>query len=507
VVSDWRTALGGAATKLKLVAIACCSLLVAVACGAKGSTSTSAGVPDRPNVLVFLTDDQATSTFRPALMPQTFRWIVDRGTQFTQGLAAPPLCCPDRAGILTGQYPHNHGVFSTAPGYGALQDPGNTLPVWLKNAGYDTALVGKYMNRYQRYAGLATGAGWDRWFQLREPEKYFGFDVNDGGVLLHAGPNDYSTTVLTAAATDFLDGEEGSGNPFFLYLAYHAPHIDRQSTIRGCRHNDAVPPSFQSEHPYLHVKLPRGPAFNEANVTDKPQPVAGLSRMNPFRIRRTEHQWRCALAADGVVDQSVGTIMSQLKAAGELRSTLVFFLSDNGFFYGEHRLTGKSLPYEPSLLVPYAVRLPRDLATGETPKTTSALVSNQDVAPTILDVAGNVAACSTDADCRRMDGRTLVPYLTGAPAPDGHHKVLVELDARAGKYNALRTASSIYTRYLDGGRELYDLRNDPNELHNLVGRPGSGQRVSRLNAKLERLRTCSGIRGRDPRLPGVPFCG
>ena len=122
-----------------------------------------------PNFLIVLSDDQAQNSFKPAYMPHTFADIVDQGTRFLNGVAAPPLCCPDRAGILTGQYPHNHGVFSNDPGYPTLRDPGDTLPVWLSQAGYRTGFVGKFLNGYGRYNKAPPAPGFDSWFSFWAP--------------------------------------------------------------------------------------------------------------------------------------------------------------------------------------------------------------------------------------------------------------------------------------------------------------------------------------------------
>ena len=119
-----------------------------------GNPAAAARAARPPNFLVILVDDQAKNSFSRRYMPRTFRSIVDRGTTFSNGLAAPPLCCPDRAGILTGQYPHNHGVFSNRPGYPALKDPANTLPVWLRRAGYRTGLIGEFLIRYPKIADV-----------------------------------------------------------------------------------------------------------------------------------------------------------------------------------------------------------------------------------------------------------------------------------------------------------------------------------------------------------------
>ena len=128
--------------------------IAAIVSGIAGNTEVGSAAAQRPpNVLLIVVDDQAQNTFKPRFMPHTFHDLVNHGTTFTNAIAAPPLCCPDRAGILTGQYPHNHGVFSNHPGYGDLRDPGNTLPVWLQNAGYRTGLFGKFMNHYEDVSG------------------------------------------------------------------------------------------------------------------------------------------------------------------------------------------------------------------------------------------------------------------------------------------------------------------------------------------------------------------
>jgi arylsulfatase A-like enzyme len=121
-----------------------------------------------------MTDDQAQNSFKPRHMPQTFRRIVNRGTRFTNGIAAPPLCCPSRAGLLTGQYPHNHGVFTNVPGYADLRDPRSTLAVWLHRAGYRTGLVGKFLNGYSDVEGTSPAPGFDRWFSFVGFPDYYG---------------------------------------------------------------------------------------------------------------------------------------------------------------------------------------------------------------------------------------------------------------------------------------------------------------------------------------------
>ena len=171
--------------------------------------------------------------------------------------------------------------------------------------------------------------------------------------------------------------------------------------------------------------------------------------------------------------------MRELRAAGELRNTLVFYLSDNGYFFGEHRVReGKALPYEPSLNVPYAVRVPQRLRTGALPRTSGAVVANVDVAPTILDYAGGAKPCAAGGNCRTLDGRSLRPLL-GEPGRFPRHRgVLAELSGHSAshEYAAIRTRRFTYVEYDDGERELYDLRRDPYELRNLAA-DGSAPRL------------------------------
>src|SRR5919201_4335834 len=196
-----------------------------------------------PNFLVILMDDQATNSFKPRYMPQTFHWIVDPGTDLLDGVAAPPLCCPDRAGFLTGDYPHNSDVFSNHPGYSTLRGKVDTLPVWLARAGYRTALIGKYLNHYFRQEGLAPAPGWDTWFAQTNREQYYDYAISDNGVERHYGSarRDYSTDVFTRQAIDFIRAAAGGRRPFFLWLPYNAPHGVKDPGP-GCGHHNPAPP-------------------------------------------------------------------------------------------------------------------------------------------------------------------------------------------------------------------------------------------------------------------------
>src|SRR3954447_16208397 len=190
--------------------------LVAIAAAATGlgSGAASASAAKRPNLLIVLVDDQAENTFKPRFMPQTYRWIVDPGTRFTSGLAAPPLCCPDRAGILTGQYPHDSGVFSNDPGYPMLHDEGDTLPVWLRRDGYRTGFIGKFLNNSVSRLGRRKAPGFDRWFAYDSGSAYFDYTVANQRESAGFGsrPGSFTTNVFTRQAMRFTGS--ASSKPF-----------------------------------------------------------------------------------------------------------------------------------------------------------------------------------------------------------------------------------------------------------------------------------------------------
>jgi arylsulfatase A-like enzyme len=486
----------------RLAAATLCLAALAAAVLSLPSSGSGAGVTTPPNILLVLVDDQAMDTFKPAYMPETYRWIVDPGTKFTAGLAAPPLCCPDRAGILTGQYPHNNNVFSNKPGYGSLNGKHDVLPVWLHRAGYQTGFDGKFLNNLSDYQGTEPPPGWDYWFGFLEPPGYYRYAMSDNGTREWFGSSrvDYSTDVITRHAKQFVRSTDPA-KPWFLWLAYNAPH-DTGAPSGSCGRNSPLPATQADYDTYGKFPLPTPPSFNEKDVSDKPSFIQSLHHIPPISRRHIVTRWKCTLATMHEVDSGLGSLMSSLKANGQLQRTIVFYLSDNGYFFGEHRITrGKSYPYEPALQVPYAVRIPAAYQGSSPPPSTSdEVVSNQDVAPTILDYAGGVPACKGPKTCRLLDGRSLRPLLAGGSTWPTDRGVLAEINAgsNAGShYSAIRTRRFVYTEYANGEKELYDLLFDPFEKTNVVGQPAYAIVQTILERRLRRLRTCSGLHGHN----------
>jgi N-acetylglucosamine-6-sulfatase len=479
---------------------------------ALGGGSAAAAAKEPPNFLLILADDQAQNSFKRAYMPRTFDRIVDRGTRFRDGVAAPPLCCPDRAGILTGQYPHNHGVFSNDPGYPSLRDPQDTLPVWLDRAGYRTGFIGKYLNHYTDVAGAAPAPGFDRWFGMMGLPSYYDYNASKNGRIRHFGHRrrDYSTDVLTRKAKLFLRRSSHTSSPFFLWIAYEAPH-GWKSDIHPCRRkSSAGPPDRASVRAVENVPIPRPPSYDERDVSDKPAAIRDLPPLDYAAIQQIKNDWHCALAALGELDKGVGRVMAELDRDRELRNTIVLYVSDNGYFFGEHRrATGKSDIYAPALNVPFAVKVPDAYRRGSRVRESNAVVSNQDIPATLVAYADrylhDVATCDGTGDCRRMDGRSFAPLVGGRGSWPEDRGVLAEIASSSHRYRAIRTPDYAYSELATGERELYDLGADPYELHNEAGAPGYAEIQQRLAARLALLRSCSGIRGRDA--PSArPFC-
>jgi N-acetylglucosamine-6-sulfatase len=422
-----------------------------------------AAASSRPNIVLILTDDQRWDTL--SQMPRVGSLLRSKGVTFTNAYVVNPLCCPSRTTILTGQPSHSTGVYTNFPptgGFPAFHLDRSTVATWLRATGYHTALVGKYLNEY-RTAALQhyVPPGWERWVAFAEDNgRYYNYDLTvDGRIVHHADrPQDYSTNVLARQAVSFIHETRG---PLFLYFATAAPH-DHPTPAPGDA--DACP------------GLPkwRPPNYNEGDISDKPRwvrrPLMTPKRSGYVAAFRTN---QCR-ALKGV-DRSVERIVEALKATGRLSNTMIVFMSDNGFLWGEHRIMGKEAPYEESIRVPMVIRY--DPITGPGRKDPH-LVLNMDLARTIADVAGTSSPGA--------QGRSLLPHLRSPNTP-GRHDFLIE-HARAKvdipPYCAVHTERAIYVLYGTGEQELYDLQDDPYELQNVVHRSSESDRVAALRHRL-----------------------
>ena len=457
-------------------------LLLAVVIGAGVAGSAGAGpaqAPARPNVLVVMTDDQTVESLR--VMTNVRALLGGEGTTFANSFASFPLCCPSRSTFLTGQYAHNHTVMGNAMPTGGYEklDHSNTMPVWLQRAGYRTVHIGKYLNGYGRRSATEIPPGWTEWYGSVDPSTYqfYNYTLNENGrtVRYGADPASYQADVYTRKAVDAVR-RLAPGGPFFLNVAYLAPHSGGPRETDDPRNLATPVPAPRHRNRFAAEPLPVTPAFNEADVSDKPSGIRSRGLIGPARVGAITENYRQRLESLLAVDEGVAELVAALRATGELDNTLIVFTADNGFFHGEHRVqTGKVLHYEPSTRVPLILRgpgIPRGVVRRQ-------LVANIDVAPTIVSTAGAVPG-------RAMDGRPLQPF-----AGDGLLYSARDILLETPSYRALRSPRYVYVEHSNGEQELYDLATDPHQLSSLQASAAHAPLKALLAARLAQLRGCA----------------
>ncbi|MCW2951432.1 MAG: sulfatase [Conexibacter sp.] len=448
----------------------------------------------QPNVVFVLTDDLDTSLVR--YMPHV-QELARRGVSFSNYFVTDSLCCPARASIFTGRFPHNTGVFTNSGadgGWNVFHDRGNenaTFATSLQSAGYRTALMGKYLNQYPARAagpGLSpyVPPGWSEWDVAGNGYPEYGYNLARNDRVVHHGhrPSDYLTNVLAKRGLGFIAESVAAQQPFMLELATFAPHAP-------------ATPAPQDRNRFAGVTAPRDASFDEADMSDKPAWIRDHPPLTPDQLTRIDAGFRRRVRSVQAVDRLLARIEQRLVRLGIADRTYVVFSSDNGFHMGQHRLTpGKLTAYEPDIRVPLVVAGP-----GVPPgQQVDALAENIDLAPTFAKLAGAVPLPGAD-------GRSLVPLMQGFEPFDWRTGVLVEhrgmprspddpdfAPAGSGNpptYEALRTASSLYVEYDDGEREYYDLVTDPEELHNIADQL-TPEHALRLHQAVAAMKTCQG---------------
>ncbi|HET6871283.1 MAG TPA: sulfatase-like hydrolase/transferase [Solirubrobacteraceae bacterium] len=467
-----------------------------------GGTPPTATRPfrGRPNIVFVLTDDLSSNLVR--FMPHVLA-MERHGLTFKNYFVSDSLCCPSRASIFTGNFPHDthvYGNFGTRGGFQAFHRRGeerHTFAVALRRAGYRTAMMGKYLNGYAQVVGqghVADGEatdvpptyvppGWNEWDVAGWGYPEFNYTLNEDGVLHRFGhkPNDYLTDVIARKGVQFIDGAARRHQPFFLELATFAPH-------------SPYTPAPVDKHDFAGLKAPRPPNF-DVLPTDPPQWLAPHPPLTRKRLARINWAFRRRVQAVQAVDRMIGQIELTLSSDGLSGSTYLVFSSDNGLHTGEYRLMpGKLTAFDTDIRVPLVVSGPGVKSDSTTPK----MAENVDLARTFTALGGTRLA---------GDGHSLKSLFEGHRAPQWRNAVLIEHESpplrvkdpdyqqpASGSpttYEAMRTNSFLYVEYADGEREFYDLRADPFELHNIAASL-TQRRLSRLHAELSALRGCHG---------------
>ncbi|HEY5815273.1 MAG TPA: sulfatase [Solirubrobacterales bacterium] len=523
-----------------------------------------------PSFVVIQTDDQtldglyATFTAFPGAattrsMPNTLDLIGKRGMTFNRYYVPYPLCCPSRVSLLTGRYAHNNGVKGNVQpnggyfGFSFRAAASNNIATWLQGAGYRTIHVGKFLNGYgdePHDNGTSVPPGWSSWHTVLKADTnhyFYGYTLNQNGQLsepygesgswetreyglrdpfgcpfepIEERPCLYATDIFNWIARGEMLATPPE-QPFYLQLDYTAPHGD----FRKPAGPEPAPRHYDwfkgARHPHN-----RSEGFDEGNVTDKPRFIRDADHLSPSEKRAYRVYYQKQLDSLRAVDDGVKQVIDTLGQMHRLRNTYVIFTSDNGFFFGEHRLLGgKFLAYEPATHLPFLIRGPgieQGSSTGE-------LAANIDVAPTILELAGVGATKS-------IDGRSLVPFLrdpelrtrrpilfesfvetndvnaqggistAGASRSErsgGGGKATASLLAPPKDYAGIRLGPYKYIAWPSGEKELYNINKDPNELNNIVKDPNYYPIRNFLHRQMKRFTSCVGRECREvtPEMP------
>jgi len=458
----------------------------------------------KPNFLIVLIDDLRFDELGICGHPYMKTPHIDRigheGARFTSAFHTTPLCSPNRASILTGQYASRHGIIDNV----ARDAHSYRLPnyhVILQRLGYETAHVGKW------HMGNSGGPrpGYDRWVSFPGHGSIVDPVLNiDGKERKHKG---YITDLLNRHAVDFL--KKKRRKPFALFLAHKAVHPDAFQAADGTidLSKGGYRAADRHKNLYKGERFPLPPSAVPAAEVVKQKPA--WKEAFELRVNKasravldgigagTQEEIRLRAAMMASVDEGMGDIFEVLEANGELDNTFILFLGDNGYFFGEHGLgPERRFAYEEGIKSPFLVRYPAWFKPGTV---NDDLVLALDIAPTLVDLAGGKAA-----DCRTMQGLSLKPLAAAAKSgkrPKGwRSSFMCEYFSENAmpwligmSYKAIRTKRHKYIHWtqksLDGVEcdELYDLERDPYEMRNQIGKRSEQGLVARLRKQLAAL--------------------
>jgi N-acetylglucosamine-6-sulfatase len=470
----------------------------------RAATPGTAGSTAKPNIVLFTADDMRADDIE--FMPRTKQLLGRTGVSFTDAISNYPLCCPARAVLLTGQYNHNNGVLGNRypqGGHRKFFESGaerETLPVWLKRAGYNTGLVGKYLNNYGASdpQQASTGPryvppGWDEWHAaVGGVLKFYCVTLNHNG-RLRRHPGAYQTDLYSSLSQDFIHEYAGKKKPFFLWASHFAPHVGvspAKDDICGAAPGLPVPAAERHQQMFEGISLPDSPSINEEDMSDKGTYMNGRAKVSLAKMAASH---RSRLESLQALDESVADTVAALRAKGVLDNTLFVFASDNGWLLGEHRAEKKILPYEEALKVPLLMRGPSLPAGVERHQP----VSLVDIPATILELAGASATKAQDGvsllgqirDPDRL-ARRIMPIEAGPePSIQAQHNMVMPL----WLYRGVRSSQYSYIEWQlfgDEEEEFYDLEEDPFQLDSRHDEPS--QALVAARAYYEKLRDCVG---------------
>lgn len=450
-----------------------------------------------PNFVMIVVDDMRFDEWGAGghsyLQTPHIDQLAKMGTQFSRAYHAVPLCSPNRASILTGQYPSRHGIVDNSSKNQAsfMLD---LFPKYLQKAGYKTAHVGKW---HMGNSPLPR-PGYDYWLSIEGQGK-----TNDP--ILYENDKQYEakgyiTDIFTEKAIEFIKDHQKT--PFFLYIGHKALHPEAIQNDDGST-DLSVPKEFipapRHKGRYKDFTYKRSPSYSANATAKEDKPMV----KNAFKLRseilENDPNWESSMdlgvSEESIqnraemmlsVDESLGRITETLKRLKIDQNTIIIFTSDNGYFFGEHGFSlERRMPYEESVKAPLFIHHP---ALKNTVPKSDGLVLSIDLSATVMDMA-NIPIAST------IQGKSLVPLLTGEKN-EIRSSALIEYFSNENPfpwtaqmdYRVVVTDQYKYIKWLRYDyAELYDLKNDPFEQNNLIEDKQYETLVHQLHQKLKEL--------------------
>ncbi len=414
----------------------------------------------KPNIVFILSDDHRWDCLscmgHPFIKTPNMDRLANQGVLFENAFVTTSLCSPSRASFLTGQYAHTHGVKNNITTW---KDSNVTLLEILKEAGYDTAFIGKW----HMPGHLPHLRGVDEFitFTIQQGQgRYFDCPLIINGVETPR-PGKYITEDLTDFALEFISRKRD--NPFCLYLSHKAVH-----------HQFLPPPELKGLYKDVKLHLPK-----EAD----PWCTWVDGAIWYGTIGKLDYLYRRYCETIVALDQQIGRLVKRLDQLGLSDNTVIIYTTDNGYFWGEHHLVDKRWPYEESIRIPFIVRYPGHIKNPG--RRIPNMVLNIDVAPTLLDLAG------VDIP-KNMEGISIKPVLNNsriAWRKAWLYEYFEDYPYQVPEMNGIRTDKYKYIEY-SGKKpaELFDLANDPHEYHNIIETPEGMKRLPELKKMLAQLK-------------------
>lgn len=398
--------------------------------------------------------------------------IAAEGAHFKNAYVTTSLCSPSRATILTGLYAHQHTIIDNqAPNPGGL----TYFPQYLQTAGYQTAFFGKW---HMGDHSDDPQPGFNHWESFKGQGKYYAPLLNINGERTQYGKDVYTTDLLTEHAIEWM-AQQNKDQPYFLYLSHKSVHAE-------------FAPAERHKGIYANKQIELPATFDQTTTS------AYKDLLWPEWVKQQRYSWHgvdfmyhqkrnlheqvvnyCETLLG--VDDSIGRILDYLDAEGLAESTLIIYMGDNGFSWGEHGLIDKRHFYEESGKVPLLMRYPAGIDAGQT---VEQLTNNTDIAPTILDYA-NVEPP------KHFVGRSISDIINGKAIDNWRANIFYEY---YWEYDFPMTPTTFgmrddrykYIRYhgIWDRNELYDLENDPDEMHNLIEAPEHQARIQKMVGQL-----------------------